>query len=370
MSKHLKQLPLVQMSTLPEPTGGGLITTDFTVSYGQPISPQQRILLYSSDEWENFILEWVHYQKTIYSQVLRQTGSGDMGIDVAGYTDEQGVFGVWDNFQCKHYANPLSVADACKEIAKILWYSFKEEYSPPRAYYFMAPKGCSTALSHALKSPQKLKEELKDRWPRTCAEAITTTQSIDLVGKFADYVENFDFSIFGQRTTLEIIDGYRHTPFYATRFGGGLPKRPSIPDPPNTPAQTESRYIEQLFEAYSDHKSCSLSTTSCLSLWPNLANHLQRQRECFYYAESLRNFARDSVPVGTFEELQGEVHAGVVDVAELSHTDSFDRVNAVTSAAINMHLTANPLIQVAKAQDRKGICHQLANEDRLIWKKT
>ncbi|SHN72390.1 ABC-three component system protein [Desulfovibrio litoralis] len=369
MSKHLKQSPVVQMSTLPEPSASSLITTDFTVSFGQNIPPQQLILLYSPDEWENFILEWAHYQKQIYSQVVRQTGSGDMGIDVAGYTDEHGVFGVWDNFQCKHYANPLSVTDACKEIAKILWYSFNEEYSPPRAYYFMAPKGCGTALSKALSSPQKLKKELKDRWP-TCAKAITTTQSIALEGEFANYVDNFDFSIFGQRTSLEIIDEHRNTPFHATRFGGGLPKRPSIPSPPNTHAQTESRYIEQLFEAYSDHKSCSLSTINCLSPWPNLANHLQRQREYFYYAESLRNFARDSVPVGTFEELQGEVHAGVVDVAESSqHKDSLDRVNAVTSAAISMQLTSNPLIQVTKAQDRKGICHQLANEDRLIWKK-
>lgn len=367
MSKHLNPTPPVQMSTIPEPQAN-LITTDFTASVGQPIPPQQRIQLYSADEWEEFIYEWAHYKKSVYVQVVRQTGAGDMGIDVAGYTDKQGLFGVWDNFQCKHYISPLSVADACKEIAKILWHSFNNEYSPPRVYYFVAPKGCGTALSKILTSPQKLKEELKNRW-ETCSKAITATNSISLTGKFAEYVESFDFSIFSQRTPLEVIDEHRATPAHVVRFGGGLPKRPMVAAPPQTHAKVESRYIEQLFEAYSEHKSCLLATTNCLSQWPNLADHLQRQREYFYYAESLRNFARDSVPTGTFEELQDEVHAGVVDLAESPHADGFARVNAVTLAATYLRLTANPLIQVTKTQDCKGICHQLANEDRLTWKK-
>ena len=346
-----------------------LINTGFTASFGQPIPPQQRIQIYSSDEWEDFIGEWVHYQKSIYMQVVLFAGSGDMGIDIAGYTDAQGLFGIWDTFQCKHYESPLSVADACKEIAKILWYSFNEKYSPPRAYYFVAPKGCGTSLSKILSSPQSIKNEVKSRWDKSCSRAITSTQHINLAGEFYNYVEAFDFSIFNQRTPLEIIDEHRATPFYAIRFGGGLPKRPKATPPPQALEETESRYIEQLFEAYSDHKSCALATFKCLFPWPELTEHLQRQREYFYYAESLRNFARDSVPPGTFEELQEEVYTGVVDIAASPHPDGFARVNAVSSCATTMGLTSNPLIQVTKAQDRKGICHQLANENRLKWKK-
>jgi hypothetical protein len=100
-----------------------------------------------------------------------------------------------------------------------------------------------------------------------------------------------------------------------------------------------------------------------------LARHYHRQRETFYHAEALRNFARDTVPPGTFEELQGEVHAGVVDVSDASHADALLRLNAVTQAAAQLPLTANGLISVTKVQDKKGICHQLANEDKLKWKK-
>jgi hypothetical protein len=55
-----------------------------TILHGRLIPPQQQILLYSPDDWEEFILEWVHHQKTRYKKVVRLAGANDMGIDVAG----------------------------------------------------------------------------------------------------------------------------------------------------------------------------------------------------------------------------------------------------------------------------------------------
>jgi hypothetical protein len=106
-----------------------------------------------------------------------------------------------------------------------------------------------------------------------------------------------------------------------------------------------------------------------LKPWQDLIEHYHRQREYFYHAESLRNFARDTVPSGTFEDLQDEVHAAVVEVESASHADGLVRMNAVTQAAAQLPLSANGLISVTKVQDKRGICHQLANEDRLTWKK-
>lgn len=42
-------------------------------------------------------------------------------------------------------------------------------------------------------------------------------------------------------------------------------------------------------------------------------------------------------------------------------------MKAVIDRANEIQLTENGLIQVTKVQDRNGICHQLANEDKLIW---
>ena len=55
-----------------------------------------------------------------------------------------------------------------------------------------------------------------------------------------------------------------------------------------------------------------MTDPSTLSV-PKLKDHFRRQREAFYEAESLRVFARDSVPPGTFESLLDDIHDGVID---------------------------------------------------------
>jgi hypothetical protein len=124
-----------------------------------------------------------------------------------------------------------------------------------------------------------------------------------------------------------------------------------------------------LLRAYTDHTKEPIADVAALKPWSKLNDHFGRQRVAFYHAESLRVFARDSVPEGTFESLQDEVYAGVVDTCDASHSDGYERVCAVTKEARNLPITSNPLIARAKVQDREGICHQLANEDRLKWTK-
>lgn len=349
------------------PTPAGCNTTAGTVAAGQPILPQFQVLLYSADQWEEFIKEWAHGQKAKYKDVARIGGAGDQGIDVAGFTDTSGLHGVWDNFQCKHYAHPLKPQEACGEIAKVLWHSYSGAYVAPRAYFFVAPRGCGPTLQRTLLKPGALKKLVIDKWDDYCAGAVTKKQTIDLAGPFAAYVSSFDFSIFKAKKMLELLDEHRETPYFAPRFGGGLPTRPKIGPPPVAVQQHESRYVEQLFEAYSDCRGAKITELGGLA--PGLVKHFNHQREHFYHAESLRTFARDNVPPGTFEELQEEVHAGVASVEAGEHQNALVRLDAVTQTAQQLQLTANALITVTKVQDKRGICHQLANEDRLKWKQ-
>ena len=43
--------------------------------------------------------------KTRYAQVQRFSGARDKGIDIAGFTDDAKLLGVWDNYQCKRFLN-------------------------------------------------------------------------------------------------------------------------------------------------------------------------------------------------------------------------------------------------------------------------
>ena len=110
---------LVLTEDIPEPPAAEPASAG-KVIHGKLIPAQQQILLYSSDEWERFIEEWVHYQRSRYQHVTRLAGSGDMGIDIAGFTDDNGLKGVWENYQCKHYDSSLTPADAIPEIGKCL----------------------------------------------------------------------------------------------------------------------------------------------------------------------------------------------------------------------------------------------------------
>jgi len=337
--------------------------------YGKHFPPQQQILLFSASEWEEFIKEWVHYQKAKYQKVVRLAGAGDMGVDVAGLTDDGAFTGLWDCYQCKHYDEALTPTVALPEIGKILWYSFKQNYHAPREYFFIAPWGCGPKLKKLLLKPSELKTYVINEWDDKCSKVITSTQTIELNDDFAKYVNAFDFSIFTFKPALEIIDEHRQTPYHAARFGGGLPDRPAVEKPPGSIQNAESCYVRQLYDVYSEESGSEITANTDLSQWSDLSSHLDRQREYFYSAESLRNFARDAVPAGTFEDLQTEVYTGVIEIEQQAHPTSMTRLNAVTQAATSLEITANGLISVTKVQDRRGICHQLANDNRLRWKK-
>ncbi len=344
------------------------VTAD-QVIHGLRIPPQQQIMLYSWDQWEGFINEWVHYcLKRNYIKVQRFTGAGDRGIDIAGFTDGEKLQGVWDNFQCKHYGHALRPGEAWPEIGKILWYSFNKEYKPPRRYYFVSPLGVGTGLAAYLADSGKLKKAVIEKW-NSFQKKFMEKGEILLEGAFLAYVEAFDFSIFEAKTALEIVEDHQQCPYHAARFGGGLPGRPEAKKPPSEIAPAESRYVGQLLDAYADHKKQDVPDINALKTWPPLNDHFMRQREAFYHAESLRVFARDSVPEGTFESLQDDIHSHVIDVHDAEHPDGYARVRMVTQAAREVQLTSNPLITCAKPKDRDGICHQLANEDRLRWTK-
>lgn len=355
-------------SSIKTPKGpAGLISAGLVIS-GPPILPVARIKLYSASDWEEFTNEWAHCSlKKNYHDVVRFGSAGDRGVDIAVFVDKHGFLGDWDGYQCKHYAKALAPADTKPEIGKILWYSFKGEYTAPKSYSFVAPCGIGTKLNNLLKNAAALKKELIDTWDAACRTAITDTQVIPLEGDFLKYVEQFDFSVFRGTQPLTIIEEHRASPHHLSRFGGGLPARPVPMVPPADIDASESRYVEQLLDAYSDHTKETIKVPGDLKRRTTLIEHFTRQREAFYHAETLRVFVRDKVEPGTFERLQDELHAGVIDTCSAEHPDGLVRVRAVTKAAQDMQLTANPIAPIAQTQDRHGICHQLANEDRLKW---
>jgi hypothetical protein len=89
----------------------------------------------------------------------------------------------------------------------------------------------------------------------------------------------------------------------------------------------------------------------------------------FYYAETLRNFPRDSVDPGAFDEIRDEIYHGVVDTYEMDYATGYSRMGATLTQAGNLTPNCNALCIRVQTKDKHGICHHLANEDRFVWVK-
>lgn len=325
------------------------------------------VRLFSSEEWEIFIQEWTSSLKKQYSEVGRFGGSGDMGRDVCAYYGEALFDRPWDNFQCKHYDAPLTPSDVWVELGKLCYFTHIKAYSKPKNYYFVAPRGCGAKLSTLLQRPIKLRDELIAQWGKAC-ESNIRTEKTPLDASLLQHIQTFDFSIVKPLSILRVIEDHKKTCWHVARFGGGLPERPDPPSPPDSiDSQKEARYVEQLLSAYGDHLKISLARHDDLVPYEALRQHFQRSREQFYYAESLRAFSRDTLPPGQFERLQREFLDGVIDVVTGDHKDGFTRVQATVNHARLLQITSHPLASRIFVNDRCGICHQLANEDKIKW---
>tara|TARA_R110000868_G_scaffold198471_1_gene444763 strand:+ start:331 stop:1419 length:1089 start_codon:yes stop_codon:yes gene_type:complete len=351
-----------------EPQSIGLLSNSDVV-LGVPIPPIDRLKVISAENFEDIIREWIAgYCKTKYIKVRKPAGAGDKGRDVIAFINNEGD---WDNYQCKHYDHPLHPGDIWLELGKLCYYTFNKHYNLPLKYYFVSPQGVGNTLGDLLDDPKKLKEELIVKWEEKCRTRITSTQNVELTAELKEYIKSIDFSIFTSLDPQELIEQHKKTRYFASRFGGGLQKR-------NRPLikifedkEYSLRFIEQLFEAYSDHIKTPINKLEDLKHYNDYFEHFNRNRNCFYWAEALNQFSRDHLPPNNncFEDLKEEVYFGVVDICNGMHSSGYENVLKTTNEATKLTLNGNALLEKAQIQDKIGICHHLANENKLKWVK-
>jgi hypothetical protein len=362
MRKVPRPVPIAQPPAPPQGLAADVI------AQGPPLHPAERIKLFSDKQWELFVQEWVDSLGDQYDLVERCGGSGDMGRDVIARV--KGGNGIWDNYQCKHYKESLKPSDIWIELGKLAYYSFRGDYTYPRHYYFIAPQGAGTKLSNLLKKPEELRAELLAKWDQECRNKITKTEAIECDDAMRAYIATLNFAIFEATPVLRIIDAHRKTRWYVARFGGGLPQRPADEQPPSVPAPKETVFVRELRRAYADHIKKDVNDIGMdLVGHEHLREHFADARIEFYSAESLRTFSRDTLPPGEFERLQDEVHAGIRDDLRDDHADGYRRLKAVVRTARLLPLDGHSLHGRVNIRDRGGICHQLANDEKVRWVK-
>lgn len=307
---------------------------------------------------EHWLYEAVRGQ---YAHVVEYGGAGDQGRDRAGYVARLGS-DPWDNYQCKQYNKKLGPSDLLPELGKLVFHVTRGSFTTPRRYAFVAPKGFGPTAIDLLADPERIRSRLKRDWAKHCAVLCP-------LAEIGDALDGFAFPEFEPISGGRIIDDLSSSPIYPHFFGGGLTKpRPADTVPPEEIAAHELPYISQLVAAYDDHCSAVVdSVETALGLRP-YGDHLRDSRRDFYCAESLREFTRDAFPhPDTFAELQTLLYDGIKFTLAKEHPSGYDRVIAVCEQAVTVQLGDHALAPEVNPPDRSGICHQLANEDRVQW---
>ncbi len=359
-----------RLEQLAMPMGVDLIAPPIGTPHSYPgtaLKPQIIVRFFSSAEWEVFIREWATGIEEDYDQIKKLGGPNDEGVDVAAFKTPQQFEGSWDCFQCKHYEEPLNFSDAFPEMLKLFAHVHAGDYVCPDSYQFLAPHGCGTGFNRLLSKPMKLRDEFLARLAK--GGKTTDTYSPDVIEAVRVLAEGTDFSMFRSVEVVDVIMTHRKTPYHAARFAGPLPERDLTAPPPESVTDREVKYVSALVDAYSEKHPESAFEVASLHLHDEVGEHFSRQRVSFFQAEALRVYARDSVHADSFDRLQDDVYSGVIEVSESDHPDGLTRLREVLIAATQIDLRNHTLYPVTFMEDRKGICHHLANESRLEWRK-
>lgn len=329
-------------------------------------TPLQQVFYWTPDQWEQFTCEWVRMRKDElgYLGVEVLGGTNDRGADVVAFMSDQRLNGVWHCYQCKHYAAELTLDDALPEMIKPFVATLETSRTLPTRYTFVAPR-IHPRLKDIVLTPAELKKRfLAYMDGRTRPVAALSAETRDAV---CERAARTDFSMFWTVNLDEVLEVYSKSPLFASRFNLPPSGEPAKRIPPPVPGADEARYLQKLLDVYQEKFGAHIATVQDAFEHPSSGQHLGRQRVAFFDAESLRMYARESVPGDAYEELKEDVLTSLIEVAAMDFPTGWERLQTVLTASGQLTLTGTPLLSLFRNSQRKGMCHQLAHDDKLTW---
>lgn len=342
------------------------------VTKGGVIKPSSQILLFDPDQWEELILAAARMRVLPngrkYAVVKRLGGAGDGGRDVEARFDQALVRDGWDLYQGKHYAQGLTPSEAFPEMAKFFKQLALKTYPRPSHYYFCCPRAIGNELHNTMAGGAKaFKAKFLDAWENE--HTGMKGRAAELTQDVRDAIDDFEFDRFIECAVHELLAWHSLDKQAHHDLFGIVPERGDDGPMPTQPAGHEDVYLEELFRAYTEHKTSPVNRSNVFG--SDYEEHLTAQRQTFYCAEGLQRFSRDIYPhEHEFERLLDMVYAGIrPTVAKLSLKTGIDRVDAAVDKASTLQVQESRLSPQLRGGDLPGTCHHLVNGGKLKWVK-
>ncbi|WP_343699032.1 ABC-three component system protein [Caulobacter sp.] len=369
-----KSKPAATLEVLPAPTAWPNANARLLgLGVGLPIDALDRLAQFSAKEFERFTLEWAEgYLKSRLAdvhEVQQRGGAGDKGRDIVVWLDPPSLAPRRCRiYQCKHYGVALGPGPAAGEIAKLLYYTLAGEQPVPELYAFVTHKGVTGTLQDLLDAPEDLKAFVLANWASHCADAVSSRFTFALTPQVQAHIAAFDFSIFRAKQPLELLNEHAQTRYHLTVFGAPLVERPPTQTPPSSVAPLETAYIAQLYELIGQKLNLVVSKPEDVPREEGLRVLFDRSRITFYCAEGLKELARDQMADQQFfTTLLDEFTDGLFYTYTAAGQTGHQRLLETIKHSQNLQLGAHVLAPHVQAKDREGMCHHMANEDRLHW---
>lgn len=333
------------------------------------IPPLQRMKEFSDEAFEEFITEWaIACAKPRYKDVYRIGGAGDKGVDVIAEYDN----GSFDYYQCKKYSSSLQPSQYWIEFGKLCYYVYDKSISMPQKYYIIASHDLSKKMRALLNNKESIRNGLIEQWDTKCAENLIVGKKIKLDDELLDFIKKFDFNIVDTYSMNTIIEEHRHTHYFYFRFGGNLkPKRNITVLPPNIIENSETKYLTKILQAYSEYRGEEISIAE-LEGDQELKSDFSGRRQEYYSAESLRRCIRDIFTTDDeFDILKKEMFSGVKDYLKMGFQNGYEKLIKTMHESTKVNLAVSKIdydLHFVGNDDKKGICHHLANEDQIDWR--
>jgi hypothetical protein len=332
---------------------------------GTNYSYRRHILALDDDQLEEFVRQWA-LKKPEYVEVERFTGPGDLGRDVVGFLTVERHEAGWHNYQCKQYGRTLQTSIGISELGKVLYYSWRGEFTAPEKFFFVAPRGINRNLRSLIFKPSKFKATMIDEWSKYCADTIIDNVHIPLDDELKAFIEAWDFSKISPISVDVMLDDTAAGPVLYRWFGADPGPAP-VGVTPAEVQDIELLYIKGLLDAYSEREGVPFPDHGAAGAHPTHGPHLRMQRERYFDADAFIRFYRDSTTTKDTDDLRKEILHGIYDAHITKHDDMLSRVNAVMIQAGNTQ-PAGPLAKYARTPVKQGICHHFINEGQLTWK--
>lgn len=342
------------------------------VATGGAIQPSSKVLLFTPDQWEEFILAATRQRilpsESKYTTVKRLGGAGDGGRDIEARLGKNLLRDQWDLFQAKHYVRGLTQSDAYPEMAKFFKQLALKTYPRPKTYYWCCPHAIGNELHNIMAAgASSFKAKFIAAWQNESHGMKGKAK--ELTNEVMAAINDFDFGQFVECQVHDLLSWHKLDVAAYNEMFGIVAKRAQDNPPPAIPASTEDVYIAELLSVYTEHQKSPVTLSDVDK--GEYAEHYSAQRQVFYCAEGLQRFSRDIYPnEPEFERLLEMVHAGIrPTIAQLKLKTGMDRLDAAVDKASSLQVQESRLAPQLRGGDLPGTCHHLVNEGKFTWVK-